>query len=136
PRRPQTQGLVKKINFVLKDKLGKWLEDYQNKNDDLYWIVGLATIVHSMNLSICHTTNKRLFELVFDYEPYSNCILLDQIWSQGIRNNKIISDNVQIEEYYDIQFDNNNEDNIQIENDKDDDINNMFNKNWSENLLQ
>ncbi|CAG8602144.1 12555_t:CDS:2 [Cetraspora pellucida] len=50
--------------------------------------------------------------LVFGYKPHSNCVLLDQIWSQGIRDEKNIPDNFQIEEYYNIQFDNNNEDNI------------------------
>ncbi|CAG8781195.1 17211_t:CDS:1, partial [Cetraspora pellucida] len=54
--------------------------------------VGLVTIIYSMNLSICHATNKRLFELVFGYEPHGNCVLLDQIWSQEIRNEKNIPD--------------------------------------------
>ncbi|CAG8763458.1 14585_t:CDS:1, partial [Cetraspora pellucida] len=63
---------------------------------------GLATIVYLMNLSIYCATNKKLFELVFGFEPYSNCVLLDQIWSQEIRNEENIPNNVQIEEYYDI----------------------------------
>ncbi|CAG8826697.1 3256_t:CDS:1, partial [Cetraspora pellucida] len=67
---------------------------------------------HSINLSICHTTNKRQFELVFGYKPHDNCVLLNQIWFQEIRNEENILDDVQIKEYYDIQFNNNNEDNI------------------------
>ncbi|CAG8702379.1 10480_t:CDS:2 [Cetraspora pellucida] len=59
-----------------------------------------------MNLSMCCATNKRPFE-----------------------DKKNISKDVQIEKYYDIQFNNNNEDNIQVENDEDDDINDVFNEN-------
>ncbi|CAG8672541.1 12063_t:CDS:1, partial [Ambispora leptoticha] len=63
------------------------------------------------------------FELIFGYEPHSNYVLLDQLWSQGIRDEENISNDVQIEEYYDVQFDNDNEDNIQVEEDEDDSIN-------------
>ncbi|KAF0407946.1 Nucleolar protein 4 [Gigaspora margarita] len=59
---------------------------------------GLATIVYSMNLSVCHATNKRPFELVFDHEPRGHCVLIDQLWSQGIRYEENIPDDVQIED--------------------------------------
>ncbi|CAG8854913.1 7938_t:CDS:2, partial [Gigaspora margarita] len=39
PWRPQTQGSVERANYILKDKLGKWLEDRQSENEDLYWTV-------------------------------------------------------------------------------------------------
>ncbi|KAF0484327.1 retrotransposon nucleocapsid protein [Gigaspora margarita] len=91
----------------LQDKLGKWLEDCQNENEDLCWTVGLATIIHSMSLSVCCATNKRPFELVFGYEPRGNCVLIDQLWSQGVRYKENIPDDVQIEDYDDIQFNDN-----------------------------
>ncbi|CAG8795539.1 17934_t:CDS:2, partial [Gigaspora margarita] len=75
------------------------LEDCQNKNEDLYWTVGLATIIYSMNLFVCCATNKRPFELVFGHEPHGNCVLIDQLWSQGVQYEENIPDNIQIEDY-------------------------------------
>ncbi|CAG8553696.1 7035_t:CDS:2, partial [Racocetra fulgida] len=87
--------------------------DRQNENEDLCWTVGLATIIYSMNLSVCRATNKRPFELVFDHEPRGNYVLIDQLWSQGVRYEENIPDDVQIEYYDDIQFDDNEEESIQ-----------------------
>ena len=84
-----------------------------------------------MNLSVCRATNKRPFELVFGHEPHGNCVLLDQLWSQGIRYEENIPDDVEIEDCDDIQFDN-NEDNIQTENNEYEDEN-KFNENWIQN---
>jgi len=128
PRRPQTQGSVERANYILKDKLGKWLEDRQNENEDLCWTVGLATIVYSMNLSVCRATKKRPFELVFGHEPRGHCVLIDQLWSQGIRYEENIPDDVQIED--DIQFDD-DEDSVQTEYYDDE-----FNENLIQNLSQ
>ncbi|CAG8596122.1 11691_t:CDS:2, partial [Racocetra fulgida] len=101
----------------------------QNENEDLCWTVGLATIVYSMNLSICRATNKRPFELVFGHEPRGHCVLIDQLWSQGIRYEENIPDDVQIDDD-DIQFDV-NEDNVQTEYYDDE-----FNENMIHNLSQ
>ncbi|CAG8854316.1 20853_t:CDS:2, partial [Gigaspora margarita] len=114
-KRPQTQGSVERVNYILKDKLGKWLEDRQSENEDLCWTVSLATIVYSMNLSVCHATNKRPFELVFGHEP-------------RIRYEENIPDDVQIED--DIQSDD-DEDSVQTEYYDDE-----FNENLIQNLLQ
>src|SRR6185295_4020713 len=86
-----------------------------------------------MNLSVCRATNKRPFDLVFGHEPHGNCVLLDQLWSQGIRYEENITDDVEIEDCDDIQFDN-NEDNIQTKNDEYENEN-EFNENWVQNQL-
>ncbi|KAF0445480.1 hypothetical protein F8M41_003156 [Gigaspora margarita] len=110
--------------FVEKYKLGKWFEDRQSENEDLCWTAGLATIVYLINLFIYRATNKRPFELVFGHEPCGHCVLIDQLWSQGIRYEENIPDDVQIED--DIQSDN-DEDCVQTE---------YYDNEFNENLIQ
>ncbi|CAG8745405.1 8021_t:CDS:2, partial [Racocetra fulgida] len=91
----------------------------------LYYIIAEEhlAIGHGDAKAIYKQVSDKYHDLIFGYEPHSNYVLLDQLWSQGIRDEENISNDVQIEEYYDVQFDNDNEDNIQVEEDEDDSIN-------------
>ncbi|CAG8606201.1 2367_t:CDS:2, partial [Racocetra fulgida] len=57
------------------------------------------------------------------------------LWSQGIRYEENIPDDIQIEDYYNIQF-NDNDDSIQVDDDEKNENNDEFNENSIQNLLQ
>ncbi|GET02261.1 KRAB-A domain-containing protein 2-like [Rhizophagus clarus] len=78
PRYPQSQGLVKRANGILQQKLGKWKED-TGRND---WSFGLHSVILSMNHSYCHSHKKTSYEFIFGDKPHGGCTLIDDLFSK------------------------------------------------------
>ncbi|CAF4924718.1 unnamed protein product [Rotaria socialis] len=68
PRHPQSQGLIERVNAILTDALGKWMED----NSSNHWSLGLPSVIFRINIRKTHTPRKTLYQLVVGQNPRTN----------------------------------------------------------------
>jgi len=96
PRHPQSQGSVERGNGILTRKLGVLME----QNQSTEWVIVLRLALWSMNNSICRSTGKTPYELVYGQKPKSNFIWLDILFEQNnnILNEDDILNDVEIEQ--------------------------------------
>ncbi|CAG8692294.1 8961_t:CDS:2 [Gigaspora margarita] len=99
-----TDKYAAKMLLTILQNFGQILKSFMESHRDhktqgsVKKTVGLAMIVYSMNLFVCYATNKRPFELVFGHKPHGHCVFIDQLWSQEIRYEEKIPNDVQIED--------------------------------------
>ncbi|XP_068234227.1 KRAB-A domain-containing protein 2-like [Palaemon carinicauda] len=65
PRHPQSQGAVERLNGVIQDKLGTWMQE----NNSKIWSVGLKFVQWQINISRHETTGHSQFKVTFGHEP-------------------------------------------------------------------
>ncbi|CAH1264333.1 KRBA2 [Branchiostoma lanceolatum] len=82
PRHPQSQGCVERANGDLQLKLGKWLEEHQDKG----WAEGLQHVTYAINTSVSATTGKSPYAVVFGQSPRTHCAELEILADQGIQH--------------------------------------------------
>src|SRR6266542_5446918 len=83
----QSQGLVKRANGILQQKLEKWKEDICRQD----WSFGLRLIILSMNHSYYHSHKKTPYELIYDDKAQKGSTLIEELFNKNIYDEESIS---------------------------------------------
>ena len=88
PRHPQSQGMVKKANHILKDKIAAWRSDHQSSS----WVSSLPEVIAGMNGQRSSVTGRTPYEIAFGQAPHGTRVSFLEREAEMVLEEEVASD--------------------------------------------